>query len=119
MLLEILIIVIAILLAFYYYQKYSAMKSEYDNLIFEHRSMYVKHGKVSEQLFPFMKDYPYNPSNFRFIGSPIDGINFEDDKIVFIEFKTGKSNLTDKQKRIKSLVENKKVSWHTIDSKHL
>ena len=80
------------------------MKSEYDNLIFEHRSMYVKHGKVSEQLFPFMKDYPYNPSNFRFIGSPIDGINFEDDKIVFIEFKTGKSNLTDKQKRIKRVL---------------
>lgn len=119
MIIEILITAIAVLIAFYYYQKYYAMAQEYNQLSFEHRSMYVKHGKISEQLFPFMKDYPYNPSNFRFIGSPIDGLNFEDDKVVFIEFKTGNSKLSDKQKRIKALVEKKKVEWKTIDSKSL
>lgn len=119
MLFEVALILIAILIAVYYYQRYSFFKQRFEQLSFEHRSMYVKHGKISEQLFPFMKDYPYDPSNFRFIGSPIDGINFEDDKLVFIEFKTGNSNLTDKQKKIKSLVEKKKVEWKTIDSKHL
>ena len=53
------------------------------------------------------------------VKATIDGINFEDDKVVFIEFKTGNSNLSNKQKRIKNLVENKKVEWKTIDSKHL
>ena len=67
-----------------------------------------------EQLFPFMKNYPYNTRNFRFIGNPIDGISFENDKIVFIEFKTGKSMLSNLQKKIKNLIHNKKVEWKEI-----
>ena len=119
MYLEVLIILIAILIAVYFYYKYKSLKQDFDELSFTYKSMYVKHGKVSEQLFPFMKDYPYNPGNFRFIGSPIDGINFEDDKIIFIEFKTGNSKLTEKQRKVRDLVERKKVSWHIINSKHL
>ena len=67
-----------------------------------------------EQLFPFMKNYPYNPRNFRFIGTPIDGLSFEDDHIAFIEFKTGNSNLSGLQKRIKDLIQKKKVEWKEI-----
>jgi predicted Holliday junction resolvase-like endonuclease len=76
--------------------------------------MNVKHGKSFENLFPFMSNYPYDSRNFRFIGDPIDGLSFEDNKIVFIEFKTGISKLSEKQKRIKELVEAKKVEWKEI-----
>ena len=69
---------------------------------------------MTEQFLPFLKDYPYNEQNFRFIGSPIDGVQFEDDKIVLVEFKVGGSNLTGKQKRIKELVEKKKVKFEEI-----
>jgi predicted Holliday junction resolvase-like endonuclease len=58
-----------------------------------------------------MKDYPYNPQNFRFIGSPVDGIQFEDDKIIFCEFKVHKSQLNESEKRVRELVKNRKVDW--------
>ncbi len=83
-------------------------------LRFEKRSLSSKYGKMTEQFLPFLKDYPYNEQNFRFIGSPIDGVQFEDDKIVLVEFKVGGSNLTGKQKRIKELVEKKKVKFEEI-----
>ena len=69
---------------------------------------------MSEQFFPFLEKYSYDPQNFRFIGSPVDGVQFEDDKIVFVEFKAGSSNLSEKQKRIKDIIEKKKVKFEEI-----
>jgi predicted Holliday junction resolvase-like endonuclease len=83
-------------------------------LRFEKRSLSSKYGKMTEQFLPFLKGYPYNEQNFRFIGSPIDGVQFEDDKIVLVEFKVGGSNLTEKQKRVRELVEKKKVRFEEI-----
>jgi predicted Holliday junction resolvase-like endonuclease len=91
-----------------------ALEEIHKELIFSHRSQKVKHGKSFEQLFPFMNSYPYNHSNFRFIGSPIDGLSFEEDAIVFLEFKTGKSRLSNKQKKIKKMIKSKKVKWKEI-----
>jgi predicted Holliday junction resolvase-like endonuclease len=58
-----------------------------------------------------MPDYPYDPQEFRFLGSPVDGVRFENDRIVFVEFKANKSRLSEKQKRIKQLVEEGYVYW--------
>lgn len=78
---------------------------------FDKRSLSTKYGKMTEQFLPFLSVYPYNPSNFRFIGSPIDGLQFEDDKIIFVEFKTGNSVLSKKQEKIKKLVLQKNIEW--------
>ncbi len=83
-------------------------------LRFEKRSLSGKYGKMTEQFLPFLKGYPYDKQNFRFIGSPIDGVQFEDDKIVLVEFKTGVSRLTEKQKRIRELVGKKRVEFEEI-----
>lgn len=83
-------------------------------LRFEKRSMSGKYGRMTEQFLPFLKGYPYDEQNFRFIGSPIDGVQFEDDKIVMVEFKTGDSRLTEKQRRIRELVERKRVEFEEI-----
>jgi len=91
--------------------KIKKLKSALEGLSFGKKSLSVKYGKMSEQFFPFMKDYPYNAQEFRFIGSPIDGVQFDDDKIIFVEFKTGSSGLSAKQKKIKGIVESKKVEW--------
>jgi predicted Holliday junction resolvase-like endonuclease len=48
------------------------------------------------------------------LGSPIDFVVFEDDIICFVEVKTGRSQLTKKQRNIKKLVENKQIEWKTI-----
>ena len=42
---------------------------------------------------------------------PIDGISFDDDGIKFIEIKTGKSQLNQKQKQVKDHVQKKNVEW--------
>ena len=46
-----------------------------------------------------------------FIGTPIDGIAFNEEKIIFCEFKANTSALSEKQKSIKKLVQEKKVEW--------
>lgn len=74
-------------------------------LKFSKRSISSKYGKMTEQFMPFIDDYPYNPQNFRFLGTPIDGVQFEDDKIVFIEFKASNSHLNNKQKVIRNLID--------------
>lgn len=76
--------------------------------------MEVIHGKSLEQFIPLLKSYPYDRKNFRFIGSPIDGIQFNDNEIVFVEFKTGRSSLTKKQRRIKDLIKKKKVKFSEL-----
>lgn len=58
-----------------------------------------------------MKYYPYDPDNFRFIGSPVDGIQFEDDRILFVQFRRQNIPSTKEQVFIKTLVEHGKVDW--------
>lgn len=75
------------------------------------KSLSTVYGQISEQWFPLMPDYPYDPQFFRFLGSPVDGVQFEDDRIVFVEFKANKSRLSDRQRRLKKLVEDGYVFW--------
>jgi predicted Holliday junction resolvase-like endonuclease len=64
-----------------------------------------------------MRYYPYTPENFRFIGSPVDGIQFEADRILFVLFKKENLSLTVEQERIKKILEDGKVSWFEFMTK--
>lgn len=83
-------------------------------LRFSLRSSGVRHGKTMEQLAPFMRNYPYDPRGFRFIGDPVDGVQFNEDGIVFVEFKTGSSSLSAGQNKIREEVKNKKVGFREV-----
>lgn len=82
------------------------------------RSLSSTYGKITEQFAPFMESYPFSWKKFRFIGSPIDGIQFEGDAIYFVEFKSAGSRLSEEQKRIKKMVEEKKVKWYVFEAKN-
>ncbi|AFZ71106.1 holliday junction resolvase-like protein [Caldisphaera lagunensis DSM 15908] len=77
-------------------------------------------GKVYEQFAPYLPNFKHNPKEARFIGSPIDyivfdGIENNDVKaIYFVEIKSGKSNLTNREESIKKAVEKKAVYFETI-----
>lgn len=80
-------------------------------------------GKVTEHLAPFLPDFPYNPKDARFIGSPIDLIVFdglEDGqlrRIVFVEVKAGKSaGLTARERVIQNAINSGGLSlkWETM-----
>ena len=82
-----------------------------DNELSRQRSLSTTYGRITEQWFPLMDAYPYDPQGFRFLGTPIDGIQFEEDRVVIVEFKTNRSRLSENQKRIKRLVEEGHVYW--------
>lgn len=118
-----LLIFIIVLLAIIFIYLYIVTKRELEELKkihgelkFDYRSAVVKHGKNWENFVPFMPEFERvaNKDNFVFLGMPIDGISFDEDAIKFIEIKTGKSNLSIKQKAIKRLVEDKKIRWHEL-----
>jgi predicted Holliday junction resolvase-like endonuclease len=108
-----LVAIIAILLIalFLFYKKIRGLQFELAELNFRKNSQSVKYGQLTEQWLPFLDKFPYDSQQFSFIGKPIDGLVFADDKIVFCEFKTHKSRLNERQRYIKDLVERKKVEW--------
>jgi len=81
------------------------------------RSISASYGRITEQWFPLMDGYPYDSAGFRFLGTPVDGVQFEEDRVVFIEFKSNRSELSSAQKRIKKLVQSGKVSWEEYNFK--
>jgi predicted Holliday junction resolvase-like endonuclease len=88
-------------------------------------------GKIGEQMAPFFPEFTtkYDPSDARFLGSPIDYVIFKNmskfDKkrkdenpieVVLVEVKTGKSKkLTDLEAAIKKAVDSKNVSFEQIN----
>jgi predicted Holliday junction resolvase-like endonuclease len=85
------------------------------------QSRAVLGGKFTEQMVPYFPDFQYDPTEVRFIGSPIDLIVFpglakgDPQEIVILEIKTGKNaQLTASQKKIRQLVEEGMVRWDEI-----
>lgn len=82
------------------------------------RSKAVINGQVAEQIAPFLPDFPANPSDARFIGKPVDFIVFSGlsenekiDEILFVEVKTGKSLLSEREKEVKKAIEQRRVRY--------
>ena len=75
------------------------------------QSLSTRYGKLSEQFMPFVSSYPWDPQQFRFIGSPIDGIQFEDDRIILVEFKTATSKFSSRQRSIRDQVRDGRVEF--------
>jgi predicted Holliday junction resolvase-like endonuclease len=91
------------------------------------RSRAVLGGQLIEQLAPYFPDFPYSPSEARFVGKPVDLLVFKGmdekciDEVVFVEVKTGKSALSATEKSLKDAIENKRVSWceYRIENKEV
>ena len=82
------------------------------------RSRAVLSGQMAEQIAPFLKDFPCNPADVRFVGKPLDFIGFPGasdgsgiNEILFIEVKTGNSALSAREKEIKAAVEAGNVRY--------
>ena len=86
------------------------------------RSRATLGGKFGEQLAPYLPDFAYDPTEVRFIGSPIDFIVFpglsQDDprEIVLLEVKSRGSKLSKREKRIRELVREKRIRWELYET---
>jgi len=84
------------------------------------RSQSVTVGKITEHIVPFLPDFPYNPKDARFIGSPVDfivfdGLDAEDVRgVVFVEVKTGTATLSTRERRVRNAIQERQVSWLEI-----
>jgi len=87
---------------------------QYNKELHFRKSSEVRLGKIGENLAPFVKCWPWNPKNFRFLGNPIDGIQFNENEVIFVEIKTGGAKLSKSQKNFRDLVKSGKVSFVTF-----
>lgn len=81
------------------------------------RSRSVLSGQISEQIAPWLPDFPVNPSDARFVGKPVDFVAFcgaEEGsvrEIVFIEVKTGRSSLSSVERSVRDAIVQGRVRW--------
>lgn len=89
-------------------------EDELKKLKSQKKSSEVRTGQIAEHFVPLLKDFKYNRKQARFLATPIDFIIFEDDEIIFMEVKTGNSQLTTTQRKVRDLIEAKKVKWEVL-----
>ena len=78
------------------------------------KSSEVRLGHIAETLAPFLDQFDFDPETCVFLGRPIDYISFGDDEITLIEVKSGKSQLSAKQKHIRDQVKAKLITWKEV-----
>jgi predicted Holliday junction resolvase-like endonuclease len=84
------------------------------------KSQSVTMGKMTEHMVPYLPGFGFNPSDARFIGSPIDLIVFDGldedclKKIVFIEIKTGNSTLSPRERWVRDAILAKNIEWRQV-----
>lgn len=77
----------------------------------------VRLGQVGENFAAFHDQFPYSRQNAKALFQPIDLICFEDDEIIFIDVKTGNSQLSTKQRKIRDNIREGNVRFeiHRLD----
>ena len=86
-------------------------------ILIQHTAVIPLHRQIDtlSKKTSFTPPPPYSPENFHYLGTPIDGIQFEKNIIIFIQSRSPKSKLTPLQNQIKQLVIDKKVQWHEFN----
>ena len=105
---------ISVLLASLFLKMWRSARRSLKEARSSRQSLSTKYGQMTEQFMPFLPDYPWDPQRFRFIGSPIDGVQFEEDRVILVEFKTGTSRLTEAQRRIRDQVVGGRVEFEEL-----
>lgn len=89
---------------------------------FEKQSRAVLKGQINEQIAPFLPGFPFNPSDARFIGKPVDMLIFDGisngelERVVFLEIKSGRhKRLTDNERMIRDAVIEGRVEFEIFE----
>ena len=67
---------------------------------------------------PYLPNFPFSPTEAKFVGAPIDFLVFKgmDDQhieeVIFVEVKSGSARLNHNEHSLKDAIENKRVRWH-------
>lgn len=108
-----------------YQTQHSAKLAKDDAVAREGASRATIKGQVAEQIATILPGFPFCPSDFRFIGQPIDYIVFvglsgakeglgDIKEVVIGDIKMGNSRLSPHQRMIKQAVQEGRVRWETL-----
>jgi len=89
------------------------------------RSGKVLSGRVLETFAPLLSQFPFDPHDAVWLGSPVDFVVFDgisDDRergsrlrrVVFVEVKTAHSGLSARQRMLKRAIQEARVEWMEI-----
>jgi predicted Holliday junction resolvase-like endonuclease len=103
---------------FVLWRLHAAARRSAARLRFERRSDDVRGGRLAESLAPFVDGFPVDVHKAGtatvFLGQPVDYVHFDpDDGVTFVEIKSGGSQLSPRQRRLRELVEEGRVRWET------
>jgi predicted Holliday junction resolvase-like endonuclease len=79
------------------------------------RSRSVLSGMFAEQLAPYLPNFPFSPTEAKFIGAPIDFLIFRGmdaqriEEVIFVEVKSGSARLNHNEHSLKDAIDNKRV----------
>ena len=114
MFLEFIVLIFFVVILFLWYDN-RQWKKKFDEKV--RRSSLVLSGKTMEKLVPFLEKFSHDAHDIRWLGDPVDFIIFDglsegnSNQITFCEVKSGNSQLSNRQRKIKKLIEKKKVKW--------
>jgi predicted Holliday junction resolvase-like endonuclease len=81
------------------------------------RSRAVLGGLAAEQLAPYLPGFPFDPTELRFIGKPVDFLAFvgsasgKVEEIAFVEVKSGNASLSPVERSLRDAVKDGRVRW--------
>ena len=100
-----------------YFQQWQAQAEQQIRQDAIQRSQSVTLGRITEHFIPYLRGFPYNPKDARFLGTPIDFVVFEGlsegevENVVFVEVKSGKGTLSTRERRVRDAVREGRVRW--------
>ena len=71
----------------------------------------------AEQLAPYLPNFPFSPTEAKFIGAPIDFLVFKGmdaqhiEEVIFVEVKSGSARLNQNEHSLRDAIINKRVRW--------
>ena len=112
------IIVLALLIAKLVGEKTATEKFPEAKKAAVQRSRSVLGGMFAEQLAPYLPNFPFSPTEAKFIGAPIDFLVFKGmdaqhiEEVIFVEVKSGSARLNHNEHSLKDAIDSKRVRWH-------
>ncbi len=77
-------------------------------------------GQIGERFAPFIPGFGFEPSDARFLGSPVDYVVFDGmadghvKGVAFVEVKVGALPLTPFQKQVSEVIKEGRVEWRVV-----
>jgi predicted Holliday junction resolvase-like endonuclease len=93
---------------------------EEERELFRKRSAPMLVGNAVQHYVPFLEEFPYHPSDARFLGGLIDFVVFdgltdgEVRNVVFVEVKKGKQGPSKRQRQVEKCVRDGRVDFVTL-----